>query len=48
MFERIRERYNQGYIRPDQLQRYVTLHVITQDQADEIMGNAVTPEDTEF
>lgn len=38
MFENIKARYERGWIRDDQLQRYVTLGVITQDQADEITG----------
>lgn len=38
MFESIRNRFEKGYIRPDQLERYVELGVITQQQADEITG----------
>ena len=38
MFEKIKERYEKYYIRDDQLARYVELGVITQEQADEIMG----------
>lgn len=38
MFESLKARYERGWIRADQLQRYVTLGVITQDQADEITG----------
>lgn len=38
MFENIKDRYDRGWIRDDQLQRYVSLGVITQDQADEIAG----------
>ncbi|NCE63009.1 XkdX family protein [Pseudoflavonifractor sp. 524-17] len=40
MFEKIRERYQRGYIRDDQLARYVSLGVITQAQAEEIKGTA--------
>lgn len=38
MFEDIKARYERGWIRDDQLQRYVYLGVITQAQADEITG----------
>lgn len=38
MFDSIKARYDRGWIRDDQLQRYVSLGVITQDQADEIAG----------
>ena len=38
MFKKIKERYEKHYIRDDQLARYVELKVITQEQADEIMG----------
>ena len=44
MFESIKNRYAIGYIRPDQLERYVSLKVITQQQADEITGAAQAPE----
>lgn len=37
-FERLKDRYDKHYIRDDQLARYVTLGVITQEQADEIKG----------
>lgn len=37
MFEKIKERYEKHYIRDDQLARYVSLGVITQDEASEIM-----------
>ena len=36
MFEKIKARYLKNYIRDDQLDRYVSLGVITQEQADEI------------
>lgn len=36
MFERIKSRYLLGYIRDDQLDRYVTLGVIAEAQAEEI------------
>lgn len=38
MFEKLKERYEKFYIRDDQLARYVSLGVITQEQANEIMG----------
>ena len=38
MFESIKNRYNKGYIRDDQLARYVALDVITQAQADDLMA----------
>lgn len=38
MFEKIKERYEKHYIRDDQLARYVSLGVISQDEADEIQG----------
>ena len=38
MFESIKERYQKGYIRDDQLERYVALDVITKAQADELMA----------
>lgn len=38
MFEKLKERYQKYYIRDDQLERYVALGVITEEQADEIMG----------
>lgn len=37
-YNEIKGRYLKGYIRDDQLQRYVSLGVITQVQADEIMA----------
>lgn len=36
MYEDIKKRYGMGYIRDDQLQKYVDLSVITQEQADSI------------
>lgn len=36
MYEDIKKRYGMGYIRDDQLQKYVDLGVITQEQADSI------------
>lgn len=36
MYEEIRERYRKGYIRDDQLDRYVALNVITEAQAAEL------------
>lgn len=38
MYESIKARFEKGYIRPDQLERYVALGVITQAQADELTG----------
>lgn len=38
MFENIKERYQKGYIRDDQLARFVKLDVITQVQADALMA----------
>lgn len=34
MLEKIRERYLKNYIRDDQLERYVALSVITEEQAE--------------
>ena len=36
MFERIKQRYLKGYVRDDQLDRYVTLGVISSEQAQQI------------
>ena len=38
MFEKIKSRYDKGYIRLDQLKRYVELGVITTEQYKEICG----------
>ena len=38
MYEDIKERYGKGYIRDDQLARYVALDVITQEQAQELQA----------
>lgn len=38
MFENIKERYQKGYIRDDQLARFVKLDVITQAQADTLIA----------
>lgn len=38
MFENIKDRYDRGWIRADQLQRYVEFGIITQTQANEISG----------
>ena len=38
MYEKIKERYDKGYIRIDQLKRYVELGVITPEQYKEICG----------
>lgn len=37
MFESIKNRYELGWIRDDQLERYVELGVITREQAEEIL-----------
>lgn len=47
MYENIKARYEKGYIRDDQLDRYVKLNVITKEQADtlkmsKISGGGVT------
>ena len=36
MFERIKQRYLKGYVRDDQLDRYVALGVISSEQAQQI------------
>lgn len=36
MYENIKERYLKGYIRDDQLDRYVKLDVITEEQAEQL------------
>lgn len=38
MYERLKERYAMGYVRPDQLRRYVELEVITPEEYLEICG----------
>ena len=38
MFERLKQRYERHFVRKDQLQRYVTLGKITQEQYWEIIG----------
>ena len=43
MFEKLKERYQKYYIRDDQLDRYVALGVITEEQADEIKGLVENP-----
>lgn len=40
MFESIKARYEKGWIRPDQLERYVALGVITAEQAAGIKGES--------
>lgn len=44
MYEQIKERYDKGYVTDDQLDRYVTLGVITDDQAGQIRGGGSEPE----
>lgn len=41
MYEKIKRRYQKGYIRIDQLKRYVELGVITPEQYREICGKEV-------
>lgn len=36
MYEDIKARYEKGYIRDDQLDRYVKLNVITEEQAERL------------
>ena len=36
MYEDIKARYEKGYIRDDQLDRYVKLNVITEEQAEQL------------
>ena len=38
MFEKIKARYDKGYIRLDQLHRYVELEAITPEEYEEICG----------
>lgn len=38
MYKKIKSRYDKGYIRIDQLKRYVELGVITQEQFESITG----------
>ena len=38
MFERLKEKYLLGYVRKDQLERYVTLGILTEDQLNEILA----------
>lgn len=48
MFERLKQRYERHFVRKDQLQRYVTLGKITQEQYWEIIGEQQeTEEETE-
>lgn len=47
MLDTIQTRYNKGYITDDQLDRYVALNVITQEEANVIKGDPVTPPVTE-
>lgn len=42
MVEKLKERYLKHYIRDDQLDRYVALGVITQEQAEEIKMVKIT------
>ncbi|WP_130850766.1 XkdX family protein [Intestinimonas timonensis] len=49
MYETIKARYDKGYVTDEQLGRYVTLGVLTEDQAEEIKGGSSTgpvPEDS--
>lgn len=36
MFDRLKDRYKRHYIRDDQLERYVALGVITEQEAEDI------------
>ena len=38
MFERLKEKYLLGYVRKDQLERYVALGLLTEDQLKEILA----------
>ena len=38
MYKKIKSRYDKGYIRIDQLKRYVELEIITQEQYETICG----------
>ena len=38
MYKKIKSRYDKGYIRLDQLERYVEFGVITQEQFETITG----------
>ena len=42
MFEKLKERYLKNYVRDDQLDRYVTLGVITAEEADAIKMEKIT------
>lgn len=42
MFENIKQRYQMGWIRVDQLKRYVQLQVITKDEYKLICGENYT------
>ena len=44
MYEDIKTRYEKGYIRDDQLDRYVALGVITDEQAEEIKTGVAPPQ----
>ena len=39
MFEMIKARYDKGYVTQAQLEKFVTLGAITEDEAQQIMGN---------
>ena len=45
MYEQIKERYEKGYITDEQLARYVTLGVITDEQAEEIKTGVAPPQE---
>lgn len=44
MYDEIKARYDKGYVTDDQLDRYVTLGVITSEQAAQIRGGGSEPE----
>ncbi len=47
MFEILKQRYERNFVRKDQLQRYVTLGKITQEQYFDITGEKQETEQTE-
>ena len=47
MFEILKQRYERNFVRKDQLQRYVTLGKITQEQYLNIVGEKEETEQTE-
>lgn len=39
MFEQIKDRYDKGYVTQAQLEKFVALGAITEDEAQQILGN---------